>query len=78
MSSFIPRAKFHKLKYGVDMPSSGGQPDDANQFNSDPLLDDSILNNGDSSTTAGVNWKHGRQLLRQYLQVGIFECRTTR
>lgn len=53
------------------MPAAGGGQTDAesNQFNNDPLLDDSILNNGDSSTTTGVNWKHGRQLLRQYLQV---------
>lgn len=63
------RAKFHKLKYGVDLPATG-PPEDLQQFNSDPLLEDSILNNGDGSGPGtGVNWKHGRQLLRQYLQV---------
>ncbi|KAI1287421.1 Striatin-3 [Halotydeus destructor] len=60
------RAKFHKLKYGEDMPPTLGQTEELNQFNNDPLLEDSLLN-GDT-TGSGVNWKHGRQLLRQYLQ----------
>jgi len=61
------RAKYHKLKYGVDPPASQGY-DDSNvnedTFNEDPLINNNNIDSADS----GVNWKQGRQLLRQYLQ----------
>ncbi|RWS31975.1 striatin-3-like isoform X2, partial [Leptotrombidium deliense] len=61
------RAKYHKLKYGVDPPQLGGE--DTQQFNNDPLLEESVNGDvGQGSTSGAVNWKHGRQLLRQYLQ----------
>ncbi|XP_044732454.1 striatin isoform X3 [Chrysoperla carnea] len=57
------RAKFHKLKYGVDL----------NQGEIKPPVDDPVSEMpGDSeapfSSVSNVTWRQGRQLLRQYLQ----------
>lgn len=47
------RAKFHKLKFGVDPPSYGNSPDDLNdEFNS-LELDENM--NADAQNS--VNWK---------------------
>lgn len=47
------RAKFHKLKFGVDPPSYGNSPDDLNdEFNS-LELDENMNADGQNS----VNWK---------------------
>lgn len=59
------RAKYHKLKFGVDPPNLGPPTDDLKELNCD--LEESLMS-GDSGTQSGVNWKQGRQLLRQYLQ----------
>lgn len=57
------RAKFHKLKFGVD-PPNGNSPDDLNDEFSNLELDENMNADGQNS----VNWKLGRQLLRHYLQ----------
>lgn len=47
------RAKFHKLKFGVDPPNYGNSPDDLNdEFNS-LELDENMNADGQNS----VNWK---------------------
>lgn len=72
------RAKFHKLKYGVDLQQGDMKPP-ALEEGQDAQLD------ADTSYTSVSNatWKHGRQLLRQYLQeIGysdrIIDVRSTR
>lgn len=60
------RAKFHKLKYGVDLQQGDMKP---------PMLDEPGVGAempGDGevpySSVSNVTWRQGRQLLRQYLQ----------
>lgn len=53
----------------MDLPAAGNQPEDENLNEnlvneSDPLSN----NNIGESDVSGMNWKQGRQLLRQYLQ----------
>lgn len=68
------RIKFHRLKFGTDPP--GMETTDADQVdNQDNEADNPLAglvlsnnNNNLDDSTAGLNWKHGRQLLRQYLQ----------
>ena len=67
------RIKFHRLKFGTDPPgfTSEAADEDMNDVNdADPLagLMSNNNNNNLDDATAGLNWKHGRQLLRQYLQ----------
>lgn len=58
------RAKFHKLKYGVDLNQGEMKPP--------PALDGSVESQLDSDPSftniSNATWKQGRQLLRQYLQ----------
>uniref|UniRef100_A0A3Q2Q2P3 Striatin n=1 Tax=Fundulus heteroclitus TaxID=8078 RepID=A0A3Q2Q2P3_FUNHE len=55
------RAKFHKLKYGTELNQGDMKP---------PSYDSDEANENDSSGSLNnqLSWKHGRQLLRQYLQ----------
>lgn len=60
------RAKFHKLKYGVDLQQGDMKP---------PVLEEPGVGGdgpGESevpySSVSNVTWRQGRQLLRQYLQ----------
>lgn len=56
------RAKYHRLKYGTDVsPEKVNKDEDSG--NQEPHNDTSTNN-----TKPGVNWRQGRQLLRQYLQ----------
>lgn len=73
------RAKFHKLKYGVDLQQGDMKPPVIDDGNVDPTLDTESVYTPVSNTT----WKQGRQLLRQYLQeIGytdrIIDVRSTR
>ncbi|XP_073249564.1 striatin-like [Porites lutea] len=56
------RAKYHRLKYGTDL-----SPEKVNKeeemVNQEPCHDANTNN-----SKQGVNWRQGRQLLRQYLQ----------
>ncbi|KAK2707635.1 striatin-3-like isoform X4 [Artemia franciscana] len=54
------RAKYHKLKFGTDLPI----------MDMKAPLEESIENTecDIAVTNMGVNWRQGRQLLRQYLQ----------
>ncbi|XP_074605413.1 connector of kinase to AP-1 [Brevipalpus obovatus] len=74
------RAKYHKLKYGVDAPTLDNIPVDRSIINSGDGVNDNATtttsnlgancdtgNNPDTGAD-GVNWMLGRQLLRQYLQ----------
>lgn len=73
------RAKYHKLKYGVDLQQGDMKP---------PALDDgnNVDGQGESESPVSANhpsWRQGRQLLRQYLQeIGytdrIIDVRSTR
>ncbi|XP_017772986.1 PREDICTED: striatin-3 isoform X2 [Nicrophorus vespilloides] len=75
------RAKFHKLKYGVDLQQGDIKP---------PVLDDPALNvdsqldsEAPYTSVSNASWRQGRQLLRQYLQeIGytdrIIDVRSTR
>lgn len=74
------RAKFHKLKYGVDLQQGDMKP---------PVMDESGVCDAqiDSETpytsVSNASWRQGRQLLRQYLQeIGytdrIIDVRSTR
>lgn len=56
------RAKYHRLKYGTDVSPEKLNKDEET-VNQEPH-NDSTTNN----TKPGVNWRQGRQLLRQYLQ----------
>lgn len=58
------RAKFHKLKYGVELQQGDMKPPQLDDSNIDTQLD------SDQSYTSvtKATWKQGRQLLRQYLQ----------
>lgn len=54
----------------MDLPAAGNQPEDENLNEdivneSDPLSNN---NSGETDASSGLNWKQGRQLLRQYLQ----------
>lgn len=55
------RAKYHKLKYGTELIQGDMKP---------PSYDSDETNENDSSGSLNnqLSWKHGRQLLRQYLQ----------
>ncbi|XP_043992297.1 striatin-like isoform X4 [Gambusia affinis] len=55
------RAKYHKLKYGTELNQGDMKP---------PSYDSDEANENDSSGSLNnqLSWKHGRQLLRQYLQ----------
>ncbi|XP_032409959.1 striatin isoform X3 [Xiphophorus hellerii] len=55
------RAKYHKLKYGTELNQGDMKP---------PSFDSDEANENDSSGSLNnqLSWKHGRQLLRQYLQ----------
>lgn len=58
------RAKYHKLKYGTELQQGDVKP---------PIFEDGIGGepvDGESIfiTNSNVNWRQGRQLLRQYLQ----------
>lgn len=73
------RAKYHKLKYGVDLQQGDMKP---------PVLEDSNNVDSQAETESPVSanhasWRQGRQLLRQYLQeIGytdrIIDVRSTR
>ncbi|MEQ2200790.1 hypothetical protein XENOCAPTIV_003127, partial [Xenoophorus captivus] len=54
-------AKYHKLKYGTELNQGDMKP---------PSYDSDEANENDSSGSLNnqLSWKHGRQLLRQYLQ----------
>lgn len=56
----IRRAKYHKLKYGVEPPPLHTQEDDE-------FKNESSNENTNPEITANTNWKKGRHLLRQYL-----------
>lgn len=58
------RAKFHKLKYGVELQQGDMKPPPLEESNVDSQMD------SDQSYTSvsKATWKQGRQLLRQYLQ----------
>lgn len=73
------RAKFHKLKYGVDLQQGDMKPPIIEDSNVDAQLDTESVYTPVSNTT----WRQGRQLLRQYLQeIGytdrIIDVRSTR
>lgn len=74
------RAKFHKLKYGVDLQQGDMKPPvDDPSLNVDSQLDSETPYTSVSNAT----WRQGRQLLRQYLQeIGytdrIIDVRSTR
>jgi len=57
------RAKYHKLKFGTELQQGEVKP---------PIFDDGINEAVDGEsifiTNSNVNWRQGRQLLRQYLQ----------
>ncbi|XP_038139994.1 striatin-like isoform X2 [Cyprinodon tularosa] len=55
------RAKYHKLKYGTELNQGDMKP---------PSYGSDEANENDSSGSLNnqLSWKHGRQLLRQYLQ----------
>ncbi|XP_027863648.1 striatin isoform X4 [Xiphophorus couchianus] len=55
------RAKYYKLKYGTELNQGDMKP---------PSYDSDEANENDSSGSLNnqLSWKHGRQLLRQYLQ----------
>lgn len=58
------RAKYHKLKYGTELQQGDVKPpvfEDG--LGSEPVDGESIF-----ITNSNVNWRQGRQLLRQYLQ----------
>ncbi|CAG0880479.1 unnamed protein product [Cyprideis torosa] len=57
------RAKFHKLKYGVDLPG-GTKPPPEESIAGDGFSEDFLL----STNNLNVSWRQGRNLLRQYLQ----------
>lgn len=73
------RAKYHKLKYGVDLNQGDMKP---------PTLEDGDIVDPQSDSdlphpTNHPSWRQGRQLLRQYLQeIGytdrIIDVRNTR
>lgn len=73
------RAKFHKLKYGVDLQQGDMKPPSMEESSLDPQLDSETQYTPVSNAT----WRQGRQLLRQYLQeIGytdrIIDVRSTR
>lgn len=47
------RAKYHKLKFGVDPPNMGAPQDELKELNSD--LEESLMS--DSGGQTAVNWK---------------------
>ncbi len=68
------RAKYNKLKYGSSAPGGGGGPGDAANADKPNLDEEGMelppLDAGSDNYIAvsNVNWRQGRQLLRQYLQ----------
>ncbi|XP_015793205.1 striatin isoform X1 [Tetranychus urticae] len=69
------RAKYHKLKYGVDAPTLDNFSDESKGTGNNDTADGDTSGGGGANCDSvleadadGVNWKHGRQLLRQYLQ----------
>ncbi|KAK3718788.1 hypothetical protein QZH41_014041 [Actinostola sp. cb2023] len=61
------RAKYHRLKYGTDIGGQDKSLKEQEQANQDAQPNDVITNNG-SNSKPNMNWRQGRQLLRQYLQ----------
>ncbi|KAL9952820.1 hypothetical protein ACROYT_G040131 [Oculina patagonica] len=57
------RAKYHRLKYGTDVSSEKVNNKEEENANQEPHKDGTTNN-----TKPGMNWRQGRQLLRQYLQ----------
>lgn len=74
------RAKFHKLKYGVDLQQGDMKPPAMDESN---MSGDAQLDSETYSSVSNATWRQGRQLLRQYLQeIGytdrIIDVRSTR
>ncbi|XP_058820105.1 striatin-3 isoform X2 [Topomyia yanbarensis] len=74
------RAKFHRLKYGVDPPMNDIKPP-----SDDPGIGTEVAPDPEVpySSVSNITWRQGRQLLRQYLQeIGytetILDIRSTR
>lgn len=59
------RAKFHRLKYGVDPPMNDIKPP-----SDDPGIGTEVAPDPEVpySSVSNITWRQGRQLLRQYLQ----------
>lgn len=55
------RVKYHRLKYGTDVSPEKVTKEEA-QVNQESHIDST------NNTKPGMNWRQGRQLLRQYLQ----------
>jgi striatin 1/3/4 len=55
------RAKFHKLKYGVELQQGDVRSDPEPPMESEPAVD--------PEPAERAQWKQGRQLIKQYLQV---------
>jgi len=78
------RVKFHKLKYGTNPPDFNSE--DVHLTNNENNLDNGLTNSEDVPIESGnpeINWKNGRQLLRQYLhEIGytdsIIDVRSSR
>ncbi|XP_053694560.1 striatin-3 isoform X1 [Sabethes cyaneus] len=74
------RAKFHRLKYGVDPPMNDIKPpSDEPGIGTEVAPDPEVP----YSSVSNITWRQGRQLLRQYLQeIGytetILDIRSTR
>lgn len=73
------RAKFHKLKYGVDLQQGDMKPPVLDETGADSQMDTDTSNTSISNAT----WRERRQLLRKYLQEisytdRIIDIRSTR
>lgn len=73
------RAKFHKLKYGVDLQQGDMKPPALDEPGADSQMDTDPSNTSISNAT----WRERRQLLRKYLQEisytdRIIDIRSTR
>ncbi len=64
LNSYINRAKYHKLKYGTELQQGDVKPpifeDGGGVGGGEPVDGESIF-----VTNSNVNWRQGRQLLRQ-------------
>lgn len=56
---FSDRAKYHRLKYGTDM-----SPEKVNK-EEDNVNQETHKDSNTNNTKPGMNWRQGRQLLRQ-------------
>ncbi|XP_061083741.1 striatin-like isoform X1 [Conger conger] len=59
------RAKHHKLKYGTELKQGDMKPP---SYDSDDVNVNENEREGEGPQNHQLSWKHGRQLLRQYLQ----------